>query len=57
MQWDQERNLYALLQMQASGGVRVGPLLTHRFSFADAPKAVDILIEHPDEALAVVLEY
>ena len=57
VQWDQERNLYALLQMQASGGVRVGPLLTHRFSFADAPKAVDILIEHPDEALAVVLEY
>ena len=57
VQWDQERNLYALLQMQASGGVRVGPLLTHRFPFADAPKAVDLLIEHPDEALAVVLDY
>ena len=57
VQWDQERNLYALLQMQASGGVRVGPLLTHRFPFAEAPKAVDLLIEHPDEALAVVLEY
>ncbi len=57
VQWDQERNLYALLQMQASGGVRVGPLLTHRFPFAEAPRAVDLLIEHPDEALAVVLDY
>ena len=25
VQWDQERNLYALLQMQATGQVRVGP--------------------------------
>lgn len=57
VQWDQERNLFALLQMQASGQVNVGPLLTHRFPFAEAPKAVDILIEHPDEALAVVLDY
>lgn len=57
VQWDQERNLYALLGMQASGQIDVGPLLTHRFPFADAPKAVDILIDHPDEALAVVLDY
>lgn len=57
VQWDQERNLYALLDMQASGQVNVGPLLTHRFPFAEAPKAVDILIDHPDEALAVVLDY
>lgn len=57
VQWDQERNLYALLGMQASGQVNVAPLLTHRFPFADAPKAVDLLIDHPDEALAVVLDY
>lgn len=57
VQWDQERNLYALLDMQASGQIDVGPLLTHRFPFAKAPKAVDLLIDHPDEALAVVLDY
>ncbi len=57
VQWDQERNLYALLGMQASGQVNVGPLLTHRFPFAESPKAVDLLIDHPDEALAVVLDY
>lgn len=57
VQWDQERNLYALLGMQASGQVNVAPLLTHRFPFAEAPKAVDILIDRPDEALAVVLDY
>ena len=57
VQWDQERNLYALLDMQASGQINVGPLLTHRFPFDEAPQAVDLLIEHPDEALAVVLDY
>ena len=57
VQWDQERNLYALLGMQASGEINVGPLLTHRFPFAEAPKAVDLLIDRPDEALAVVLDY
>ena len=57
VQWDQERNLNALLHMQASGQVNVGPLLTHRFPFSEAPRAVDLLIDHPDEALAVALEY
>ena len=57
VQWDQERNLYALLGMQASGRINVGPLLTHSFTFVEAPKAVDLLIDHPDEAMAVVLEY
>ncbi|MYB77527.1 MAG: zinc-binding alcohol dehydrogenase [Chloroflexi bacterium] len=57
VQWDQERNLYALLRMQASGQVRVAPFLTHRFPFAEAPRAVDLLIDHPDEALAAVLDY
>ncbi len=57
VQWDQERNLYALLHMQAAGQVNVGPLLTHRFPFADAPQAVDLLIDRPDEALAVALDY
>lgn len=57
VQWDQERNLYALLRMQAAGQVDVAPLLTHRFPFAEAPRAVDLLVDHPDEALAVVLEY
>ena len=57
VQWDQERNLYALLRMQASGQVRVAPFLTHRFPFSEAPRAVDLLIDHPDEALAAVLDY
>lgn len=55
--WDQERNLQALLGLQAAGKVRVGPLLTHRFPFDRAPEAAEVAINLPAEALGVALEY
>ena len=55
--WDQERNLQALLALQAAGKVRVAPLLTHRFPFDQAPQAAEIAINLPAEALGVALEY
>lgn len=55
--WDQERNLQALLDLQAAGRVRVGPLITHRFPFDQAPEAAEVAINLPAEALAVALEY
>ena len=55
--WDQERNLQTLLELQAAGKVRVGPLLTHRFPFDQAPQAAEVAINLPGEALGVGLEY
>ena len=55
--WDQERNLQALLNLQAAGKVRVGPLLTHRYPFDRAPAAAEVAINLPAEALGVALEY
>ncbi len=55
--WDQERNLQALLDLQAAGKVRVGPLLTHRFPFHQAPEAAEVAINLSAEALGVGLEY
>ena len=55
--WDQERNLQTLLNLQADGKVRVGPLLTHRFPFDQAPQAAEVAINLPAEALGVALEY
>lgn len=55
--WDQERNLEALLALQAAGKVRVAPLITHRFPFDQAPEAAEVAINLPAEALGVALEY
>ena len=57
VRWDQEQNLQALLALQAAGKVRVEPLITHRFPFAQAPEAAEIAINLPAEALGVALEY
>jgi threonine dehydrogenase-like Zn-dependent dehydrogenase len=57
VQWDQERNLQALLHLQATGKVRVDPLITHRFPFDQAPEAAEVAINMPSEALGVGLEY
>ena len=37
----------------------VGParLVTHRFAFADAAEAYELLNRHPDEAVQVLLTY
>ncbi|HEV2122983.1 MAG TPA: zinc-binding alcohol dehydrogenase [Chloroflexota bacterium] len=57
MRWTAKSNLEALLQLQASGRVNAAPLLTHRFPVEQASEAADLLIEHPEQALGVVLTY
>ena len=37
--------------------IDVSPLITHRFPFERAAEAYRLLDEHPDDALAVLLEY
>jgi NADPH:quinone reductase len=57
VRWDALNNLEALLHLQATGRLRTQPLLTHRFPVDRAGEAADLLIEHPDQALGVVLTY
>ncbi|MGI6206724.1 MAG: zinc-dependent alcohol dehydrogenase [Anaerolineae bacterium] len=57
VRWDAHNNLEALLHLQATGRLRVEPLLTHRFPVERASEAADLLIDRPGEALGVVLEY
>ena len=57
VRWTAQSNLEALLRLQAAGRLRTGPLLTHRFPVEQATQAADLLIDHPEQALGVVLTY
>lgn len=46
-----------MLQYMADGKVDVGALITHTFAAEEAPKAYDIAIHRPQEAVAMVLKW
>lgn len=56
VRWTERRNFEAVLDMMASGQLNVGPLITHRFAFEDAPKAYDVLTADK-AALGILLQY
>ena len=55
MQWTTRRNLEEVLRLTSEKRLLVEPLITHRYPLAQAPEACEVLIEHPEEALGVVL--
>jgi len=54
---DRGRNLEAVLDMIAAGRLRPLDLVTHRFPFADAPRAYDLIAERPEPYAGILLEY
>jgi 2-desacetyl-2-hydroxyethyl bacteriochlorophyllide A dehydrogenase len=40
-----------------SGAVTIAPLITHRFGFRQAADAYELILEHPEESLGVVLSW
>jgi threonine dehydrogenase-like Zn-dependent dehydrogenase len=57
VRWSENRNLEEYLRMVAHGTVKVKPLITHRFPVARAAEAIETLLDDPERALGVVLEY
>ena len=53
--WTPERQREVALAGVA--GLDVERLVTHRFPFAEAPRAYELIDSHPEETLAVVLDY
>ena len=53
--WTTQRNLEEVLLLKASGRLEIRPFITHRFPIDEAPEACELLIEHPEQALGVVL--
>jgi predicted dehydrogenase/threonine dehydrogenase-like Zn-dependent dehydrogenase len=56
VRWTEQRNFEAVLRLMSEGQLRPGRLITHRFSFAEAPKAYDVVTGN-DPSLGIVLSY
>jgi predicted dehydrogenase/threonine dehydrogenase-like Zn-dependent dehydrogenase len=56
VRWTEQRNFQAVLDLLAGGRLDVKPLISHRFAFADAPRAYDVLTTDKS-ALGMMLEY
>ena len=58
VRWTEGRNIEAFLDLLAAGRIDVKPLITHRFSIADAARAYQLISGYTDEEyLAVLLTY
>ena len=57
VRWTEQRNMQAVLDLMASGGLDVGPLISHRFPIEDADKAYELIEKSGEPFMGVVLEY
>lgn len=56
VRWTEKRNFEAVLEMMSSGTIDVGPLISHRVPFEEAPNAYAIL-SSDKSALGILLSY
>jgi 2-desacetyl-2-hydroxyethyl bacteriochlorophyllide A dehydrogenase len=54
--WDDEFNDELAADM-ATGQIAIEPLITHRFPFTDAAEAYDLVVDHPERSLGMVLDW
>ncbi len=55
VRWTSKTNLEMALQWIESGRLDIKSLLTHKFPLAEVEKAVNVLIDDPEQAIGVVL--
>jgi 2-desacetyl-2-hydroxyethyl bacteriochlorophyllide A dehydrogenase len=54
--WDDEFN-GELAEDMARGRIAITPLITHRIPFRDAPDAYELVVNHPERSLGMVLDW
>jgi 2-desacetyl-2-hydroxyethyl bacteriochlorophyllide A dehydrogenase len=54
--WDDEYNDDLAADM-AEGRIAIEPLITHRIPFRDAAEAYELVVEHPERSLGMVLDW
>ena len=54
--WDDEENDDIADDMR-TGALAIGPLITHRIPYRDAPDAYELVVEHPEASLGMVFDW
>lgn len=57
VRWTTRRNIEEVFRFASEGRLQFKPLITHRVPLDKAPEACEELIQHPDRALGVVIQY
>lgn len=57
METDVDANARAAMEALSSGLVQAAPLVTHYFQGNQAKEAFDLLYEHPEDAMGVIMEW
>jgi threonine dehydrogenase-like Zn-dependent dehydrogenase len=57
VQWNTQRNIEECFRAIAAKKLQVERLITHRVEIDDVPEACNKLVENPDEALGVIVNY
>jgi predicted dehydrogenase len=57
IRWTENRNMEEFLRVAGSGGVRLQPLITHRYRLEEAPTAYQTIMDPAAASLAVLLQY
>ena len=55
-EYNTRRNMHEFLTLLSEKRVKVAPMITHRLPLAEVGAAADLLLEHPDQALGMILE-
>lgn len=57
VRWTEKRNMEAFQYLLSSGKINIDYLTTHTFSFEDAPKAFDLVVNKTEPFIGIALEY
>jgi predicted dehydrogenase/threonine dehydrogenase-like Zn-dependent dehydrogenase len=57
VRWTEQRNFQAVLELMRSRQLEVRPLISHRFGFATAASAYELLAEGDEPYIGILLEY
>lgn len=57
VRWTENRNMQAFVRLLADGKLDLSHLITHRFSFAEAQSAFDLVVDEEALKMGVLLEY
>ena len=57
VRWTTERNLEETMRLMAEGRLDIENIISHRFPMSRAPEAVDLIVEHQEQTVGVVLDH